>query len=954
MTVRLIIVMFVEVTKSLVIHADTSLSLSALSLTLDSPHKEIAIVKDMNLSLMKYLGSIIPWSRDPHSPILPSASRTPAALSVILPANEPGQHDIPSPNLSILRAGIRDSMGLAFYLISNNLSSGYDDGDKNGYFESMERDDILYLQILKDIGWDDLHHLRILLSSCEPTVESITERLFAAALRSDNFEIANKMLRAGMNPNIVFEQFMEGFEDQPFLTPLQYLLASAHLSPGGMNAQSIDLLISHGADVNFSVNDSGRNALFYAVAGEFWTTVRLLLNNGATVTRQCVALLIEDFHNDHEELDVVKDMIGIYLDQSVATQQDETKTLLPAIREGHVDIVKLFIAKGARINGLAACSSYGESCQTSLLGWAVKKKVRDIIRLLLRVSPPEDLSLIHPPYISPLALAVNGGFVDICEDLLTSGADLRATDEGQQTLLERAVWKKSLSLCQMLINHGARVDRDPQEAQWFPSALMIAVQQDSMDIVDLLIASNARLNDAFKRFPCAILTVAIDSGNVAMIEKLENAGATRLGLEIRRIGNLQTALLLENRIYFQRILYHFGSSILTAAIFARDEPLVWFLLQRIARLNQPTTITVGNMPLLAAIRTKNFALVLPLLERGVLVTDHVLTDAVLSGNIAILPILLPRLLGNAPTAVSAAVLQRSTKYLKILREANVDFKEAPQISYHLWGIHLWGMIGRSCVSDDYSCLESTLEIATFMADESMFKYLLEWAASVPTNWCQNSVARALTLAIVNEKPDRIFDLMQLDSNMNCSMTLGRSSSSASVCKGTFTPLQAAVRTQRVSVVRDLLILKRADVNYLGDGKLRRTPLQHAVELGNMEIFGLLLKHGADVNAPAADDGGATALQIAAIKGFIGIARKLLDLGADVNQAPAIENGRTALGGAAEYGRIDMLQMLLNKGALVVGEYEDQYLTAVKLAEDRGHYAAAKLLRSFKESVELGA
>ena len=91
-----------------------------------------------------------------------------------------------------------------------------------------------------------------------------------------------------------------------------------------------------------------------------------------------------------------------------------------------------------------------------------------------------------------------------------------------------------------------------------------------------------------------------------------------------------------------------------------------------------------------------------------------------------------------------------------------------------------------------------------------------------------------------------------------------------------------------------------------------------------------------------------------MKGFIGIARKLLDLGADVNQAPAIENGRTALEGAAEYGRIDMLQMLLNEGALVVGEYEDQYLTAVKLAEERGHYAAARLLRSFKESVELAA
>jgi hypothetical protein len=121
----------------------------------------------------------------------------------------------------------------------------------------------------------------------------------------------------------------------------------------------------------------------------------------------------------------------------------------------------------------------------------------------------------------------------------------------------------------------------------------------------------------------------------------------------------------------------------------------------------------------------------------------------------------------------------------------------------------------------------------------------------------------------------------------------------------------------------------------------------------MEIFNLLIEHGADVNAPAAEDGGATALQIAAIQGYIGIARKLLDLGSDVNQDPAWENGRTALMGAAEYGRIDMLQMLLDEGAQVVGEYEGYYYEAVALAEGRGHYAAARLLKSFKDSVESG-
>ncbi|KAJ5988205.1 ankyrin [Penicillium waksmanii] len=58
-------------------------------------------------------------------------------------------------------------------------------------------------------------------------------------------------------------------------------------------------------------------------------------------------------------------------------------------------------------------------------------------------------------------------------------------------------------------------------------------------------------------------------------------------------------------------------------------------------------------------------------------------------------------------------------------------------------------------------------------------------------------------------------------------------------------------------------------------------------------------------------------------------------------------------GAAEYGRIDMLQMLLDEGALVVGDYEEYYYKAVELAEGRDHYAGARLLKSFKDSVELG-
>ena len=187
--------------------------------------------------------------------------------------------------------------------------------------------------------------------------------------------------------------------------------------------------------------------------------------------------------------------------------------------------------------------------------------------------------------------------------------------------------------------------------------------------------------------------------------------------------------------------------------------------------------------------------------------------------------------------------------------------------------------------------------------------------------------------------DRLAALMQLEFDSSCDMWLDSEWSR-------FDPLQAAVKSQLVWVVREML-MKGADVNYLGDGPSRRTPLQFAVENGNMEIFNLLLHYGADVNGPAAEEGGATALQIAAIHGFIGIAQRLLDLGADVNAKPAVKDGRTALMGAAEHGRIDMLHLLLDRGALIVGEHRFLFEEAVRLAKNNGHYAAARLLVSFE-------
>ncbi|GAB1313391.1 hypothetical protein MFIFM68171_03601 [Madurella fahalii] len=158
----------------------------------------------------------------------------------------------------------------------------------------------------------------------------------------------------------------------------------------------------------------------------------------------------------------------------------------------------------------------------------------------------------------------------------------------------------------------------------------------------------------------------------------------------------------------------------------------------------------------------------------------------------------------------------------------------------------------------------------------------------------------------------------------------------------------------------------------------RTPLQHAVVQGDLDIISVLLRAGAEVNASPANPYGVTALQIAAIMGanylqalflfgtntftylLLGSAiswagdgtstpRVNYDLErADVNAAPVGYGGRTALEGAAEQGRIDMIELLLQHGAKTTGTGRMQFIFSIRFAEYEGHFAAAKLLREHRQ------
>lgn len=133
----------------------------------------------------------------------------------------------------------------------------------------------------------------------------------------------------------------------------------------------------------------------------------------------------------------------------------------------------------------------------------------------------------------------------------------------------------------------------------------------------------------------------------------------------------------------------------------------------------------------------------------------------------------------------------------------------------------------------------------------------------------------------------------------------------------------------------------------------RTALQKAAQVGDMAIVEYLLDKQADVNAAPAEWRGVTALQAAAINSHFDIAYRLLERGADPNAPGAEEERRTALEGAAEMGRIDMIHLLLDNGADISSADFGvvQFENSVELAQCDGFYAAARMLKRYRERLD---
>ncbi|KAI9367451.1 hypothetical protein BJX61DRAFT_551441 [Aspergillus egyptiacus] len=907
---------------------------SALAVT--SPRETDALSHAMNRELLERLKFVVPWNRLCHPTNVNSSSRTATGLSILMPEEKDGELRALARRFSESRQSTIDSLGIEMFLLSNNLVSH---GPKGKTFDSMASHDSRVMKMFRVSGWNSVAQLQVLLTTQEPTAGAIAEQLFASALRSQEIEIVKMMLEAGMSPNGCIDTV-----DNGSLTPLQFLVMK------GGELELIELLLSNGADLDASYDDI--SVLQYAVEAGDVAVIDLLLSRGARVTPSCLAAAAGSIQDANLFLQFMRPDTDV----NARSGWQGPSPLAQAVRGGTIEIISILLSRGADVNALVDIDFDGDWGLTTVLGLAVQSERLKPIEALLHACPDVNPEMDGLPYVSPLALAVasNRDDLRVLELLLQAGVDIHIADScGKRTLIELALERKNTAKCEALIRHGARIDRPLPREDETSSALVCAIEIGATDIASMLVLMGARLNDVYSNAPGSVLGAAIEKGDPALIQMLQSAGAVVIGPSLRRIGNLETAVYLEESGMLEAILNVSGARILKAALLAKDDRLVHRLLYHSVNF-RPSSADARSVAgqvsqetaLQAAIRTRRVDFTYAILDRGATVTDCDLAEAVSYRDNDEISDLLQRLLtgfqGQAPTAIAQAVLLDKPNLLHLLLAAGLDPTGKPQKFADYW----------ECADDDDYQLdppESVLEIVSQSGNRSMLKTLL---AARP--WDPSLVGRALTLSIFFGHSELVEYLLAWPVDVNQEITirhLDTEDESGMPVPGyneIITPLESATKNQEVSVVERLLAHPSIVVDYFGAGARRRTALQQAVATGNMELVNLLLRHGADINAGPARDGGATALQIAAIQGYLGIARRLIDLGGLVNAPPARVNGRTALEGAAEHGRIDMLQMLLNNGASVTDDDgQRQYRRAIEFAERNGHHAAARLLMSFE-------
>ena len=592
-----------------------------------------------------------------------------------------------------------------------------------------------------------------------------------------------------------------------------------------------------------------------------------------------------------------------------SSTQDETYILILASQNGHCDLVRQLLERGADVN--AAKQNGG----TALI-LASHKGYSDVVKLLLEWGAEVNAAM-HNGCTALMATCWNG-HCNVVRLLLERGADVNAVKEDGETALILA--RFHCDVMKLLLERGAEVNAATLGGL---TALILTSQNGNCDIVRLLLKREADVNAATLE-GCTALMVASQNGHCdvvtmllqrkAEVNTIAQDGSTALILASNAGHYDVVRLLLEMEAEVNKDGEQNGWTALMCASQNCHYNIVRLLLERKAEVN--ASLDDGRTALMLASQEGHCDVVKLLLERGVEVNaveqggGSAIIGASRNGHCDVVRLLLENKaevnVATRPgwTALMVASRNGSCNVVRLLLEKGADVNACEE------GCH------------------TALMVASEHGHCDIVRLLLDSGAEV--NLVLHDCRTALMLASHNGHYDIVKLLLVAGSEVN------------KVGEDGGTALILATENGYYDIVK-LLVDNEAEVNRIG--QYCYTALIVASDEGHCDVVRLLLDAKADINIAGVDD--YTALILASQQGHSDIVRPLLEREAEVNAVTY--NGYTALMLASQNGHCDVVRLLLESKA-EVNTVDQGGETALMLASENGCSGAVELLLDRKAEV----